>query len=78
MLSSRAIQLGVLGRSEGGDGWCEYEIEEGSRAEVHNVSVTEETFPLGLGVDFTSQRVFINKGVYVLNRIFQRKKNPTE
>lgn len=61
VLSSRAIQLGVLGRPEGGEGWCEYEIEEGSRAEVHNISVTEETFPLGLGVDFTSQKVFINK-----------------
>ena len=58
--------MAVLGRSaEGGDGWCEYEIDEGCVAAVHNVSITEETFPLGLTVDFTSQKTFTAKGMCV-------------
>ncbi|XP_069940015.1 nuclear pore complex protein Nup214 isoform X2 [Cherax quadricarinatus] len=62
LLSSRANQLGVLGQSEsGGNMWCEYEMEEGAAAVVQNISVTEETFPLGMAVDFTSERTFTAK-----------------
>ncbi|KAK8380571.1 hypothetical protein O3P69_016878 [Scylla paramamosain] len=62
LLSSRAVTMAVLGRSaKGGDGWCEYEIDEGCVAAVHNVSITKETFPLGLAVDFTSQKTFTAK-----------------
>ncbi|KAK4321940.1 hypothetical protein Pmani_007291 [Petrolisthes manimaculis] len=61
VLSSRANQVGVLGRSQAGDSWCEYDIEEGGGAVVHTVSLTEETFPLGLAVEFTSQKIFRNK-----------------
>ena len=63
LVSSRAVNVAVLGRpGEGGEGWCEYEIEEGCAAAVHNVSITQETFPLGLAVDFTSQKTFTAKG----------------
>ncbi|MPC09683.1 Nuclear pore complex protein Nup214 [Portunus trituberculatus] len=62
LLSSRAVTMAVLGRSvEGGDGWCEYELDEGCVAAVQNISITEETFPLGLAVDFTSQKTFTAK-----------------
>lgn len=63
VLSSRATQVGVLGRSQAGESWCEYEIEEGGCAVVHTVAHNEETFPLGLAVDFTSQKIFKLKGI---------------
>lgn len=63
LMSSRAVAMAVLGRPGGStEGWCEYEIDEGCIAAVHNVSITEETFPLGLAVDFTSQKTFTAKG----------------
>lgn len=63
VLSSRAVQLGVLGKAEnGGEGWCEYEMEEGSGAGLHNISVTKETYALGMAVDFTSLKSFTHKG----------------
>ncbi|XP_037775969.1 nuclear pore complex protein DDB_G0274915-like isoform X6 [Penaeus monodon] len=62
VLSSRAVQLGVLGKAEnGGEGWCEYEMEEGGGAGLHNISVTKETYALGMAVDFTSLKSFTNK-----------------
>ncbi|XP_050715058.1 nuclear pore complex protein Nup214-like isoform X2 [Eriocheir sinensis] len=62
VMSSRAVAMAVLGRPGGStEGWCEYEIDEGCIAAVHNVSITEETFPLGLAVDFTSQKTFTAK-----------------
>ncbi|XP_042889637.1 nuclear pore complex protein DDB_G0274915-like isoform X3 [Penaeus japonicus] len=62
VLSSRAVQLGVLGKAEnGGEGWCEYEMEEGSGAGLHNISVTKETYALGMAVDFTSLKSFTHK-----------------
>lgn len=63
VLSSRAVQLGVLGKAEnGGEGWCEYEMEEGGGAGMHNISVTKETYALGMAVDFTSLKSFTHKG----------------
>ncbi|XP_069980451.1 nuclear pore complex protein Nup214-like isoform X8 [Penaeus vannamei] len=62
VLSSRAVQLGVLGKAEnGGEGWCEYEMEEGGGAGMHNISVTKETYALGMAVDFTSLKSFTHK-----------------
>lgn len=57
------MAVAVMGRPAGStEGWCEYEIDEGGVAAVHNVSITEDTFPLGLAVEFTSQKTFTSKG----------------
>ena len=58
-MSSLAIEVAILGRTEGaGDAWCQWFPDEGGRADLDMVNVTQETFPLGMAIDLTSTKTF--------------------
>ena len=60
VMSSTGVEMGVLMKTSAG--WSQLSLDEGNRAEMHIVNVTDETYPLGLALDFASERTFAVKG----------------
>lgn len=60
VLSSGGVEMAVL--VKGAAGWAQVSLDEGSRAEMHFVNVTQETYPLGLALDYSSNKRFSIKG----------------
>ena len=60
VLSSGSVEMSLLSKTD--KGWAQMFMEEGSRAELHFINVTQETFPLGLAFDLTSRKQFPVKG----------------
>ena len=56
VLSSGSVEMAVLSKTD--KGWAQMFLEEGSRAELHFVNVTQETFPLGFALDLNSVKRF--------------------
>ena len=62
--SSHGTDMGLIGKSEDGNSWCQWTVDEEARAEIKFIEVTKETFPLGLAVDFTSNKLFPSSGMF--------------
>ena len=73
VLSSLGIEVAVIGRTsaDATAPWCQWFPDDGGRAEIHMVNVTEEAFPLGLAIDFTSQKTFSVKGKLILDLLYE-------
>ncbi|KAF2356235.1 hypothetical protein FHG87_013007 [Trinorchestia longiramus] len=60
VLSSGGIEMATLIKTSSG-AWAQLALEEGSRAEMHFINVTQETFPLGITLDLCSTKTFTVK-----------------
>ncbi|XP_018021815.1 nuclear pore complex protein Nup214 isoform X2 [Hyalella azteca] len=60
VLSSGGIEMATLMKSADGS-WSQLSLDEGSRAEMHFINVTQETFPLGMTLDLASKKTFTVK-----------------
>lgn len=54
MASANAVEVAVLSLNQDGITWCQWNLDGSARIELP-MCKTEETFPVGIAIDYSSQ-----------------------